>query len=103
MISMNVRFNRAELEKAMLAEADRESRLEAEAAARDLAAATPEDTGFAATHWTVVPLGLGKGYAIRNPADYLRQLNQGSSQQAGARFIERIMLRYGRLTGRTLE
>jgi len=51
---------------------------------------TPVDTGFARDHWKVTP---SKGsVSITNEADYLRELNAGSSKQAPAHFIERAVL-----------
>lgn len=48
--------------------------------------ATPIDTGFAKESWKVTNEGL------ENSADYIDKLNAGSSQQAGAYFIEQTLL-----------
>lgn len=48
--------------------------------------ATPEDTGFAKSQWKI------EGKAIVNDADYVSNLNQGTSQQAPAFFVEKTLL-----------
>jgi hypothetical protein len=48
--------------------------------------ATPVDTGEARDGWEIVE------DSIRNPADHIRRLNEGSSTQAPERFIEKTLL-----------
>ena len=64
---------------------------------RDLEAITPRDTGFAAGSWSAT-LVSGSGNEltsdISNPAEYIQRLNEGSSTQAPARFIENAAARY---------
>jgi len=55
-----------------------------------LRVATPKDTGKAAKSWRI----LGKT-RISNHLPYVIELNQGSSRQAGPRFIERTLLSTG--------
>ncbi len=52
----------------------------------DLKEATPVDTGFARDSWRV------EEGAIVNDAEYIAELNQGSSAQAPANFIEITVL-----------
>jgi len=52
----------------------------------DLKAATPVDTGRAQDGWEV------QNGNIRNDVPYIEHLNQGSSQQAPAHFIESTIL-----------
>jgi len=59
----------------------------------ELAAATPIDTGLARASWDTER--VGDLFKVKNPVDYIQKLNQGSSKQAPARFIERIALKYG--------
>ena len=51
-----------------------------------LRAATPVDTGEARAGWKIV------GSAIVNDVDHISNLNEGTSKQAPARFIERTLL-----------
>lgn len=51
-----------------------------------LAEATPVDTGVAAAGWRI------QDNKIVNDVDYISDLNAGSSQQAPAYFVERIIL-----------
>lgn len=51
-----------------------------------LKANTPVDTGYAQSEWKV------EGDSIVNEADYIDELNSGSSQQAPAYFIETTLL-----------
>jgi hypothetical protein len=52
----------------------------------ELKEATPVDTGYARGQWRV------EGDKIINDADYIQNLNDGSSNQAPEFFIERIFL-----------
>lgn len=52
----------------------------------DLQAATPVKTGYAQSQWR------REGDSIVNDADYIDELNAGSSMQAPAYFIESTML-----------
>ena len=65
----------------------------------DLERLTPRDTGFAAESWestSVRPTLFGgeQTAEISNPAEYIQELNEGSSTQAPARFIESAAGRY---------
>lgn len=51
-----------------------------------LRAATPVDTGEARAGWQIA------GNAIVNDVDHISNLNEGTSKQAPARFIERTLL-----------
>ncbi len=53
---------------------------------QNLAAATPIDTGEARAGWTITKSG------IVNNVGHVSELNEGSSQQAPARFIEAAVL-----------
>lgn len=50
--------------------------------------ATPVDTGRAAAGWK------REGDAIVNEVEYIDYLNEGSSQQAPARFVEKTVLEH---------
>jgi len=63
----------------------------------DLVAATPIDTGLARASWNVDK--KGEVFNVKNDVDYIQYLNQGTSEQAPARFIETIALQYGRPLG----
>lgn len=53
---------------------------------QDLKEATPVDTGEARDGWRI------EGSSIVNDVDHIGSLNEGSSQQAPARFIESTVL-----------
>ena len=53
---------------------------------------TPVDTGFARSRWKVRKYILLPGGEITNDADYIARLNQGSSRQAPAYFIEQALM-----------
>jgi hypothetical protein len=53
---------------------------------------TPIDTGYARARWRSKKFLLLPGGEISNDAPYINRLNQGSSKQAPALFIERALL-----------
>lgn len=55
-------------------------------ALNNLQSSTPVDTGYAQSRWRI------QGNKITNDADYIRNLNDGTSKQAPAHFIERSIL-----------
>jgi len=59
--------------------------------------ATPKDTGFASGSWHIE--GSFPRFRVRNDASYIEYLNNGSSKQAPAFFIEHIALRFGKPVG----
>ena len=63
----------------------------------ELVNATPIDTGLARESWSTSK--TLKGHDVKNSVEYIEYLNQGSSKQAPARFIEGIALKYGRPLG----
>lgn len=63
----------------------------------DLKENTPVDTGFARDSWAYTE--LQKNFNIENNAKYIQYLNEGSSKQAPAFFIETIALKYGKPIG----
>lgn len=63
----------------------------------ELVLATPIDTGFARKSWSMTE--TKKGFDVTNSATYIEYLNEGSSQQAPARFIESVALKYGKPLG----
>lgn len=52
----------------------------------ELREVTPKDTGEASEGWAI------DGDSIVNPVEHIKQLNEGSSQQAPAHFIEQTIL-----------
>lgn len=63
----------------------------------DLKLNTPVDTGFAQSRWRAQE--IGNKVKITNDAPYIEDLNSGSSKQAPSHFVERTVIKYGRLTG----
>lgn len=58
----------------------------------DLKKATPVDTGFARDSWKYT------GKSIENTADYIDDLNRGTSTQAPTNFIEKTVLAHRDIT-----
>lgn len=67
----------------------------------DLVKATPIDTGFARGEWKL--LNKGASVEISNDAPYIQYLNNGTSRQAPANFIEKTALTYGTPLGSITE
>lgn len=67
-------------------------------AAEELEAATPVDTGEAASSW-FVKREIDGSISIKNDEEYVKYLNAGSSKQAPSNFIERIVLQLGKANG----
>ena len=68
----------------------------------ELRAATPVDTGHARDSWSARVTGDNK-VVVENSVDYIEHLNEGSSKQAPAHFVERIALKYGKPVGVIVE
>jgi len=68
----------------------------------ELANATPVDTGLAKNSWILYPNIYGAA-TIENNVEYINRLNEGSSKQAPAHFIERIALKYGTPAGAVVD
>lgn len=64
---------------------------------QDLINVTPIDTGLAKASWSIK--SKDKSIDITNSTDYIQYLNEGSSKQAPARFIETTALNYGKPLG----
>ena len=70
-----------------------------------LARVTPVDTGYARSRWeyeTITVNGETVG-VINNDAPYIQYLNQGSSKQAPAFFIEKTLVAIGELSAPVAE
>jgi hypothetical protein len=63
-----------------------------------IAARTPIDTGLARRSWRVSQ-NSGLSCTIQNEVPYIDELNQGSSRQAPAHFVEAVALQYGKPQG----
>ena len=59
----------------------------------ELSSVTPVDTGNARDSWSYSR--SFDGFVVRNTAPYIHRLNEGSSKQAPAYFVERTALKYG--------
>ena len=59
---------------------------------------TPVDTGFARDSWEI-EFSFEKTATIVNKAEYIQQLNDGSSSQAPAHFVENTVLKYAKPKG----
>jgi len=80
----------AELEAMEIAEDDIDARIDF--AVDLLRKITPIKTGYARSRWKSKKYFFLPGGEISNDAPYINRLNQGSSQQAPALFIERALL-----------
>ena len=72
----------------------------------DLETVTPKDTGYAASRWEAEESSFietvisairfkDKPYIVKNDAEYISYLNEGSSTQAPAKFVEQTVLNQG--------
>jgi hypothetical protein len=59
----------------------------------ELVLKTPIDTGLARASWKTNETNTGIN--VENSVEYIQYLNEGSSKQAPARFIEATALKYG--------
>jgi hypothetical protein len=91
--------------KKLIEDANKESYKRNEPVARslmeELVLRTPIDTGLARASWSMIP--VKNGYDIVNNVDYIEYLNQGSSAQAPAFFVEKTALKYGTPQGAIVE
>lgn len=67
----------------------------------NLREATPIDTGFARSRWSIHE--VGDVFVVENDAPYIQYLNAGTSKQAPSNFIEMIALQYGKPVGPIVE
>jgi hypothetical protein len=93
MIKIKMNFNRNKLRKQLEDEQEKLLAGVVEEVVDRLASVTPVDTGLAQQSWFSVK--DGRAYVITNSQDYVKYLNQGSSEQAPANFIESTVLQYG--------
>jgi HK97 gp10 family phage protein len=68
---------------------------------QELREETPVDTGHARDSW--ITREEGKSVIVENTTPYLKYLNEGSSKQAPAHFVERVALKYGTPLGAITE
>jgi hypothetical protein len=78
-----------------------ESKKVVEVLVEELRQKTPIDTGLARDSWKVEDSLFG--IDIKNTTDYIQYLNQGSSKQAPAYFIESVALKYGDPIGKIVD
>ena len=70
----------------------------------ELVEATPVDTGKARDSWNITHTGNPSSPAIiSNEVPYISRLNEGSSKQAPAHFVERIALKFGKPVGQIVQ
>lgn len=62
---------------------------------------TPVDTGHAKASWGLE--SSSDGFKVSNSAEYIEYLNNGSSKQAPAFFVESTALKYGTPLGAIVE
>ena len=75
-----------------------ESETKAKLLIEELILATPIDTGKARDSWRIEKQRDGL-YKVINDVPYIGRLNDGSSKQAPAHFIESVALKYGKPVG----
>lgn len=98
---LNVKSTFQELNDKAQAEVNVYHRRQANLLLSDLRDATPVDTGNARDSWRLS--GSSKVINVINDTDYIDELNQGSSQQAPAFFVESNALKYGTPKGAIVE
>lgn len=105
-MKVNISFkNVAETFKKLQQQANIELKVQSSAVAKrlldDLKASTPVDTGEARDAWAMQ--STAEGFDITNSAEHIGRLNEGSSKQAPAFFIESTALKYGTPQGAITE
>jgi hypothetical protein len=78
-------------------ESKKQARIEVSNMVSELRQQTPVDTGLARASWKSSE--SDKYFLVENTTDYIQYLNEGSSKQAPARFIESTALKYGNPIG----
>ncbi len=91
----------ARLAKLMKASNKLQTRKTVETMVEELIVKTPIDTGLARKSWKMIE--QENGITVENSTEYIEYLNQGSSKQAPARFIESVALKYGVPIGTIVE
>lgn len=91
----------AKLREKLGAKALEHTRSEARKLASHLATVTPVDTGEAQQGWDVV--NTLKGADVTNNVEHIGYLNEGSSKQAPAHFVESVSLQYGVPSGHIVD
>lgn len=89
-VDFEAEIRRAQAEAEQIAEDDVNAKIDY--AVRLLRNLTPVDTGYARSRWKSTKYVFRPGGEITNDADYIVYLNQGSSKQAPAYFIERVLM-----------
>lgn len=88
-VNFEQELQRAVLEMEDIADDDIDQKMDR--ATQLLREVTPVDTGFARSRWVNRKNIILPGGVIENDAPYIVFLNQGSSRQAPAFFIERVL------------
>jgi hypothetical protein len=83
MVSVKIKSN---IDSLVNKELEKKKKEKTESLLKKLKEATPVDTGNARDHWEYLN---GK---LINPVSYIKSLNEGSSTQAPAYFIEKTLL-----------
>ena len=68
---------------------------------REMVLNTPIDTGNARELWKLSE--TKQGFVLSNDAEYIEQLNNGSSTQAPAFFVEATAIKYGKPVGSVID
>jgi hypothetical protein len=91
----------SEFDKAFASEKDIAVKESCNSFVMALAANTPVDTGHAAAGWEIK--ADGKNILVTNDVPYIDFLNQGTSKQAPAYFVEKTALNFGEPSGTIVE
>lgn len=89
-VDFDAEIRRAELEAEQIVEDDLNAKIDF--AVKLLRHVTPVKTGYARSRWKARKNYFVPGGEITNDAEYIVYLNQGSSKQAPAYFIEQVLL-----------
>jgi flagellar basal body P-ring protein FlgI len=98
---LNVKSTFEELDSKMRLEVSGSDRKTVNRMTDELRDRTPVDTGKARDSWSIET--TPNGFNVVNSVDYIDKLNQGSSQQAPAFFVESTALKYGTPKGAIVE
>jgi len=101
-LKLKVTYNPQKLLDAVKTEVTKDLVITSKIILEELKDATPVDTGEASRSWEVTELDKDS-FKIINDEEYIKYLNAGSSKQAPANFIERVVLKHGTAKGNVVD
>jgi HK97 gp10 family phage protein len=101
-LKLKVTYNSQDLLNSVKAEVAKDLTTTSKIILEELKDVTPKDTGEASRSWEVIELDKDS-FKIINDEEYIKYLNAGTSKQAPAHFIERVVLKHGTAKGNVVD